>query len=68
MSATYSQVFVPIVGAVVLAVHNLFYLLLVLIPMDLAKLRDHLWPLLVTALEGNLVHFLKKRNKQKMVN
>ena len=58
MSATYSQVFVPIVGAVVLAVHNLFYLLLVLIPMDLAKLRDHLRPLLVTALEGNLVHFL----------
>ena len=55
---TYSQIFVPIVGAVVLAMHNLFYLLLVLIPMDLAKLGDHLWPLLVTALERNLVHFL----------
>ena len=68
MYTTYSQIFVPIVGAVVLAMHNLFYLLLVLIPVDLAKLGDHLWPLLVTALEGNLVHFYIKRKKLKMVN
>ena len=58
MWATYSQIFVSIVGAIVLAVHELLYLLFVLVPVDLAQPGDQLWPLLVTALERGVAHFL----------